>query len=92
MHRTSSSIRRYTLTAALGMLLVVLAGCGTNPVAPGVSDSIQSLASAEKHPNHANGRERNSPNYQSASTGSGAGAGSMSDPGGGELAETLVTE
>ena len=91
MHRTLSSIRRNALNAALGLLLLVLAGCGHNPVAPVVTPSSQSgaavTAKVEKNPNHANGLTRRNPGSSSSMT-----PGSMKDPWEGESDEGFLTE
>ena len=96
MHRPSSSIRRRTLNAALGMLLLVLAGCGSNPVAPIVSRSSQGgslavVAKVSKH-NNVNGRGTQHNSQSSSGVSSGVGSGSTTVPGTGETGEPLVIE
>ena len=101
MHRTSSSIKRHALSAALGMLLLVLAGCGSNPVAPIVNPSNQAgtLAVAAKALKHGNayGRGRNSQNSSGVSSSgtsggsNGVSSGSFGSPGE-ETDEPLVIE
>ena len=103
MHRTSSSIRRHALNAALGTLLLVLAGCGSigNPVAPIVTPSNQAgtpveAAKALKH-DHTNGRSTGHDTQTTSGGPSGAysgggTSGSFSNPGDGEPNEPLVIE
>jgi hypothetical protein len=93
MSRRSSSIKRPLLCAAFGTLLLVLAGCGTNPVAPVTSSNLVGLGKAVKNPNHMNGRVTHSPQYSRGSgdtSGSGAASGPMTDPWEGECGEMVI--